>query len=124
MLPGSPEVLACYFDAGFSPPLSAMRLRWPGGEGREVRTWLLPRGERLSSPPPDRLGITICRRAEDAYDVFLLWGAARFCWLSLCRDDLRRSSLSPLLHRLGTDLESLLAQPVLREVGVSRRLAG
>src|SRR5262249_53365545 len=40
-----PEVVGCYFDIGFVPPIAAMVLRWPGAGGEDARPWALPGGE-------------------------------------------------------------------------------
>src|SRR5581483_4540912 len=107
-----PETLECYFDAGFAPPLAAMRLHWPEAPRRP---WLLPGELRLTAPPPGRFGITVLRRGLDAYEVYLLWDQTRLCWPALGGAALMASSLPALLRLLGTDLEYLLSQPVLSD---------
>ena len=80
-----PEVLDCFFDGGFSPPLPAMRLHWLSDTFRRSRIWQLPAGLRIAGPAPQRFGITIHGVSTDAYDVCLLWDANRMHWHALSR---------------------------------------
>jgi hypothetical protein len=107
-----PEVARCFFDAGFSPPLPAMRLRWWSSSFRRRRVWRFPAGLDLLGPAPQRFGITIHRVAADAYYVRVLWDRARFQWCSLSRAALAASSLGSFLAVIGTDLNYLLDQPI------------
>ena len=50
-----PQVVSCYFDDRVTPHLAAMRLRWPAGP-TNLR-WLLPTGEEVIGPPPERFGV-------------------------------------------------------------------
>src|SRR5687768_15232679 len=52
----APQVVACYFDVGFVPPLASMQLAWPPGAEGGRRRWTLPNGETLEGPPPARFG--------------------------------------------------------------------
>jgi hypothetical protein len=107
------EVVRCYFDEAFDPPLPAMCLRWdPETAGPSVQSWDLPEGIRLTGPAPGHFGVRIHRQETDCYMVRLLWERTCFLWLSLKREQLLASSLAPVLHALGTDLLYLLDQPV------------
>jgi hypothetical protein len=107
-----PEVVRCFSDAGFSPPLSAMSLRWPPGTAAAERPWRLPEGVSLTGPPPEQFGITIQRWASDAYAVSLRWNTTCLHWRALNAAQLLAGDLSALLSALGTDLRYLLAQPL------------
>jgi hypothetical protein len=107
-----PELLGCYSDLGFTPPLAAMQLRWPGAIGEALQQWTLPRGETLHGTLPKRFGLLIRRQAEDAYAVSLVWDSNCKQWFSLRREELLGSALKPILAVLGTHLEYLLDQPV------------
>jgi hypothetical protein len=107
-----PEVVRCYFDDGFAPRLPAMSLRWDAEAQREERRWELPEGVTLLGPPPQRFGISIRRRGQDAYYVRLLWDRTCFTWDDVPRTGLLNSALEPLLAAMGTDLWYILDQPV------------
>ena len=77
-----PQVLACYFDLGFTPPLAAMQLHWAD---LTEQTWLLPRGEGLVGPPPRRFALQVRRQAEDAYALLLVWDSTYRQYFSLRR---------------------------------------
>jgi hypothetical protein len=108
----APEVLRCYFDDAFDPPLPAMCLRWDDATGSAEHLWQLPEGVRVAGPLPQRFGVSIQRVASDTYAVRLLWDRTCLVWLSLTRSQLMASDLTPLLAALGTDLWYLLDQPV------------
>jgi hypothetical protein len=108
----SPELLGCYSDLGFTPPLAAMQLRWPGSAGETAQAWLLPLGEALHGPPPQRFGLLVRRQAEDAYAIALVWDSTCRQWFSLRRHEVVGTALEPVLAALGTRLEYLLDQPV------------
>lgn len=107
----SPEVVGCFFERSFQPPLSGLELRWPNDFARDIPTWHLPGGLRFRGPAPTRFGITIHRLAADAYQVRLLWNDRCLEWNRLDRQALLSSSLNPILGALGTDLSYLLEQP-------------
>ena len=108
-----PEVLGCYCDPGFTPPIAAMQLRWPAQAGAVEQTWKLPNGETLIGCLPQRFGVRILRQAEDAYVVALLWDADCRQWFSLRRAEILGSALAPLLASMDTNLEYILDQPLL-----------
>jgi hypothetical protein len=108
----TPEVIRCYFDDRFDPPLPAMCLHWPAEISTNLNQgWNLPAGICLTGPPPEQFGISIRREGEDAYIVRLLWNRTCLTWHYLTRAELLASSLLPLLEALGTDLWFLLDQP-------------
>jgi hypothetical protein len=108
-----PTVTSCYFDKGFSPQLSAMRLRWPlDGVDCETWKWHLPESIIMPGPPPRIFGIRIERQAEASYSVSLLWNRTCLRWHSLKPDQIIASDLRRLLSAMGTDLMYLLDQPV------------
>jgi hypothetical protein len=107
-----PELVGCYSDLGFTPPLAAMQLRWPARGGEAWQTWTLPRGEALEGTPPKRFGLLIRRQAEDAYALSLVWDGTCRQWFSLRRQEISESSLTSILAALGTQLGDLLDQPV------------
>jgi hypothetical protein len=107
-----PELLGCYSDLGFTPPLAAMQLRWPGEAGNCVLNWTLPGGEVLHGAPPKRFAVLVRRQAEDAYALTLVWDSTCRQWFSLRRHEITASGLSPVLAALGTRLDSLLDQPI------------
>ena len=108
-----PEVLGCYCDIGFTPPIAAMQLRWPAQVGAVEQTWRLPNGGPLVACLPHRFGVRIMRQAEDAYIVALLWDAHCHQWFSLRRAEVLASVLAPLLASMDTNLEAILDQPLL-----------
>jgi hypothetical protein len=107
-----PELIGCYSDQGFTPPLAAMELRWPAPLGEVWQTWALPRGELLQGTLPKRFGLLIRRQADDAYAVSLVWDSTCKQWFSLRRQEIVASALEPVLAALGTQLSYLLDQPV------------
>ncbi len=107
-----PELLGCYSDLGFTPPLAAMQLRWPGEVGMQMQSWMLPGGEAVQGPPPKRFGVLVRRQAEDAYALSLVWDSHCRQWFSLRRHEIAGSSLAPVLAALETQLDYLLDQPV------------
>ena len=112
----APEVLRCYVQTGFQPHLSAMSLRWdPNALGTAERLWYLPEDVCLTGPAPEEFGVTIQRRAADAYAVRVLWNHTCLSWSALTRVQLLTSALAPLLRAMGTDLWYLLDQPVTAE---------
>ena len=112
----APEVVRCYFDDGFEPPLPAMALRWDADSpAAEEQAWELPEDVTITGPAPRRFGVTIGRRGPDTYAVRLLWDHTGLTWRALTRAQLLRSGLAPLLEALGTDLWYLLDQPVRDE---------
>jgi hypothetical protein len=120
----SPEVLRCYFDEEFDPPLPALCLRWqPEDAGKTERLWELPDGVCMTGTPPQRFGISIQRRDTDSYTVRLLWDRTCLIWSSLVRAQLLGSALAPLLAAMGTDLWYLLDQPIRTETGLPRKAA-
>jgi len=106
-----PEVLGCYCDVGFMPPIAAMHLRWPAEIAAIEHAWRLPNGDPLVACLPKRFGVRIIRQAEDAYVVALMWDAIYYQWYSLRRAELLPSLLAPLLAAMHTNLEYLLDQP-------------
>jgi len=116
-----PEVVRCYFDNSCPPRLPAMCLRWE--EGSRERLWELPDNVCLAGPPPEHFGITIQRRASDAYSVRLLWNHTVLSWPALTRAELLGSALTPLLAAMGSDLWHVLDQPVSSESCLPRKAA-
>jgi hypothetical protein len=113
----APEVLRCYVHTGFQPHLPAMRLRWDvGALGSADRLWYFPEDVCLTGPAPEDFGVTIQRRAADAYAVRVLWNNTCLSWPALSRVQLLTSALAPLLRAMGTDLWYLLDQPVAAEL--------
>lgn len=109
--PMPPEVVGCFFERSFHPPLWGLELRWPHDTLAIDRTWQLPDGLLLHGPVPTRFGITVHRLHADRYQVCLMWDGRCLQWNDLSRQALLSSSLSPLLAALGTDLAYLLDQP-------------
>ena len=107
-----PQVVACYFDIGFMPPIAAMLLTWPPPLDAESSTWKLPRGESVAGRLPRRFGVRIRRQAEDAYAVAVVWDSTYRQWFSLRRKEVAGSAIEPVLAALGTQLAYLLDQPV------------
>ena len=112
MTPPAPEVVGCYFDIGFIPPIAAMMLRWPEQEASTLHNWTLPDGEVLQSPLPRRFGVRLRRQADDAYNLALVWDSTYRQWFSLRRQEVQSSAIAPILAALGTGLGHLLDQPV------------
>src|SRR5262245_22687069 len=78
------EVVRCFVDPGFSPPLCGMVIRWPTGDSEgEARQWELPGGLTLFRPAPERFGILTERWSADAYAVCLLWDSLNLRWPAL-----------------------------------------
>jgi hypothetical protein len=108
----SPQIVACYFDIGFVPPLAAMQLKWPAEVASSEHPRVLPGGEVLLDRLPERFGVRVRRQDEDAYAVTLLWGSTYRQWFSLRRKEIQGSALGELLLAMGTPLSYLLDQPV------------
>ena len=108
-----PEVLGCYCDVGFTPPIATMQLRWPAEVAEIEQTWRLPNGGPHVALLPKRFGVRILRQAEDAYVVALMWDATYHQWFSLRRAEVLASVLAPLLASMDTKLEHILDQPLL-----------
>src|ERR1700693_1189172 len=107
-----PDVLRCFFEDSFQPPLPAMVLRWAeDAPGVADRIWHLPDGVCMKGLAPTRLVITIDRHGENAYQVRVLWNGLCLSWERLSRVQIMASSLAPVLAALGTDLWDLLSQP-------------
>jgi hypothetical protein len=108
-----PDVVRCFFEQSFVPPLAAMELRWdPDGAGVFERVWHLPESVMVKGPAPERFGVTIHRIGDNAYQVRILWNRLCLSWDSLTRRQIMTSSLAPVLSSLGTDVWYLLEQPV------------
>jgi hypothetical protein len=108
-----PQILRCFSERTFDPPLPAMELRWHLDHASAVeRTWHLPDGVVVKGATPSRFGVTIHRDAENSYQVRVLWNRLSLTWQGLTRNQVMASSLAPLLHALGTDLWYLLNQPI------------
>jgi hypothetical protein len=109
-----PDIVSCYFDAGFQPHLLAMCLEWKdSAETCRPRRWSLPMGVSITAPAPMRFGIDIQRQDINDYAVRMLWNQTHLGWPSLSRSQLLESSLFHLLAAMGTDLHYLLDQPVV-----------
>lgn len=106
----APEVVSCFLDDTFNPPLSATSLRWHDGIGAML--WQLPEDVSLYGPPPRRFGIRVTRVSTDTFEVRVLWDSTRFTWTSLSRMQLLTCALSTVLNAQGNDLRSLLGQPI------------
>ena len=120
----SPRVVRRYFDDAFDPRLPALCLRWEGDrQSTSDRLWELPEGVCFVGPAPERFGVHLRRTGADAYAVRLLWDRTCLSWTSLRRVQLLTSALAPLLGALGTDLWSLLDQPVHAETAAPRQAA-
>ncbi len=109
-----PEVLRQGVDRETQPTVPALWLRWndnayPAAE----KIWYLPQDVCLTGPAPQRFGVTIVRRGQDAYQVRLVWNDMSFSWQALRRVQLLSSALNPLLQALGQDLWQMLEQPLL-----------
>lgn len=104
-----PEVVGCYFDIGFMPPIAAMLLRWAEESAED---WSLPAGEAVHGPLPRRFGVRVRRQDEDAYNLTLVWDSTYRQWFSLRRHEIVGTAVEPILAALGTPLAYLLDQPV------------
>jgi hypothetical protein len=118
----APEVVRTSFDEGFEPALPALVLRWPP-DGVGERLWSLPEDVTVFGPPPRRFGVSIRRHGPDAYGVRLLWDHTSLAWKSLSRVQLLASALAPVLAALGSELLSLLDQPIPRPPRTARTVA-
>jgi hypothetical protein len=108
-----PEILRCFFDDHFQPPLPVMALCWDTGTPVVAEhIWHLPDGVSINSPAPVRFGVTIYRHGPDAYQVRVLWNSLCLCWECLTRVQIMASALASVLRVLDTDLWYLLTQPV------------
>jgi hypothetical protein len=111
-----PEVVRCFFEPGTDAPLPAMELCWDSETpGISECTWHLPNSVVLKGPAPERFGIAIHRQGDNAYRVRVLWNEMTFTWDDLTRMQVMTSSLTQILHALGTDLWYLLNQPIEEE---------
>lgn len=111
-----PDVVRCFFDQTFDPPLPAMELRWdPDSAGAFERVWQLPDSVMIKGPAPRRFGVTIHRLGDNAYKVRVLWNGICMHWDELTRRQIMTSCLTLVLGSLGTDVWDLLEQPVEEE---------
>lgn len=116
---GTPEIIGCETislraDEPFQHELGVLHLKWNGSHRAcHSRIWTLPLGSTIDGPAPDCFGIRILRIAGDQYSLHLIWNRTGFAWSDLTRDEIGRTSLRDILDSLGTDLNSLLDQPVL-----------
>ncbi|MCI0683244.1 MAG: hypothetical protein L0Y71_14170 [Gemmataceae bacterium] len=107
-----PEIVRCFRDINLNGAIPAMELRWHAeAPGTVERAWHLPHGVTVHSAAPTRFGIAIERLGEDAYKVQLVWNRLTLAWHPLTRVQIMTSSLSLVLHALGTDMWHLLHQP-------------
>ena len=112
-----PDVLRCFTEAGSDAPLPAMELRWDSETpGISECSWNLPNSIVLKGPAPERFGIAIHRQDHNSYRVRVLWDNMTFTWDDLTRAQVMTSSLTQILHALGTDLWYLLNQPIEEDV--------
>lgn len=113
-----PEIIRCETislgsDEPFRHELGVLHLKWNGRHRiRDSQIWTLPLGSTIDGPAPDCFGIRILRIAGDQYSLHLIWNRTGFAWSDLTRDEICRTSLRDILDSLGTDLNSLLDQPV------------
>jgi hypothetical protein len=108
-----PNVVRCFFEHSFEPPLPAMDLRWdPDSSGAFERVWHLPESVMIKGPAPQRFGVTIHRLGDDMYKVRVVWNHLCLNWDKLTRRQIMTSSLALILGSLGTDVWYLLEQPV------------
>jgi hypothetical protein len=108
-----PDVVRCFFEHTFDPPLPAMELSWdPDSAGAYERVWHLPENVMLKGSAPERFGVTIHRNADNSYKVRVLWNRLCLNWDELTRRQIMTSSLTLVLGSLGTDVWYLLDQPV------------
>lgn len=111
-----PEVVHCFFQDSFQPPLPAMVLRWDAATPVALeQTWHFPAGVRIHGPAPVQFGITVYRQGADAYQLRVLWNGLCLSWEGLTRVQIMASSLAPVLRVLGTDLWYLLTQPAAEQ---------
>jgi hypothetical protein len=119
----APEVVRCYFEDSFEPPLPALALHWQPDAASADYRWDLPEDVSIVGPPPRHFGVTLRRRAADTYSVRLVWDRTCLHWQALTRSQLLTSSLLPVLDALGTDLWYLLDQPVEEDPALPDRAA-
>lgn len=109
----APHIERCFFETRFQPHLPAMELRWDAdAPGVSDRAWYLPDDVCIKGPAPGRFGLTLHRRADNAYRLHVLWNRLCLAWEDLPRSEIMASSLSVILDALGTDLWYLLCQPI------------
>jgi hypothetical protein len=120
----APEVLRSYVDEDVEPHFQVLCLRWDlDAPGLAEHLWHLPEGVCLVGPAPERFGLRIHRNAADRYAVRVVWNRSCLSWTSLTRLQLLTSALAPLLSALGTDLWTLLDQPVSAETSLPEKAA-
>jgi hypothetical protein len=108
-----PEVVRCYHDSAFQPPMPAMILRWDAdAPGLAERLWHLPNSLTVKGAAPTRFGITIQRQGPNAFRIRCLWNELGLQWTNLSRNQIMASSLAQVLAALGTELWYLLEQPL------------
>jgi hypothetical protein len=118
----SPEIISCETvslcgDEQFLPNMGALNLNWNGWPGaRRPHVWSMPLGLTVTGPVPTRFGVRISRVAEDRYNLHLVWDRTGFAWVDLTHDEMKRTSLGELLESIGTNLDSLLSQPIRNDI--------
>lgn len=111
----APTIGRCWQEEIFLASVSALELDWAEGSvDEESRTWAFPEGVQVSGPPAKRFGALVYRVDEDDYAVHIVWNQTHFAWNSVSRRQLEESCLGGVLASLGTDLQYLLDQPVIR----------
>ena len=106
-----PEVTHRYLDTSVTPPLDVMELRWhPDAPGNAERAWHLPQGVCIHGAAPERFGLAVQRRGDDAYKMQLVWNDLALTWNPITRVQIMTSSLALIVRALGTDLWHLVQQ--------------
>jgi hypothetical protein len=109
----SPKVVRCFFSRQFQPHMPAMELAWDeDAPGLAEETWHLPGQVAIHGPAPKAFGVVIQRNGADEYGVRLVWNELGMTWNNLPRVQILTSALAPLLQSLGTDLWTVLEQPI------------
>jgi hypothetical protein len=116
----TPEIVRRYVDDFFHRSVPVLTLHWPA---QVHKLWELPEGVNIVGPPPQCFGFHIQRSGRDAYWLRVLWNHTCLSWAELSRVQLLSCSLAPLLSALGTDMWSLLEEPVRGESKAVSRAA-
>jgi hypothetical protein len=108
-----PRVVRCFFARQVQPHLPVMELEWdPDSPGIAEETWLFPGRLTIQGPAPRTFGVVIQRHGPDSYSVRLVWNDLGMTWGHLRRVQILTSALAPVLQSLGTDLWTVLEQPI------------
>lgn len=111
-----PRVVRCFFSRQFQPHMPVMELEWDDdAPGIADETWYFPGQVTIQGPAPQSFGVVIERHGADDYGMRVVWNDLGMTWSDLRRVQILTSAVAPVLQSLGTDLWTVLEQPISGE---------